>query len=361
MQTLGWRIAAWVALFYVAILVLTASFDGVANGRHETVSFYRDYPHSIYANTAHYAVYGIDQLDNYPRQIFIFGASVTARAFDPELLMRGLPGYKVHNLSVSASNVTQIIEVIDLLSTRVDWRHLDSAIFVFGVHFVSFLENDRKFGGMTRIETEELRHHLYTDDDGVIKPELSPPAMAAALFLIKPFVFVYKIKYESGEAISELKYRAVSGLKQAIGRRAPKATLTDPPDEVSAYRALRAQQFHNAGLTDEQFDLFRKLVTRLQAGGAKVVFVDMPVPSYFREEFPIYDDYRRREAGIIHDPRVHYLDLTAIAADGEFSDDAHPRPEFAGKWTAPLLLFLQGLCAPQDAVQAQAGQQVRGK
>jgi hypothetical protein len=141
----------------------------------------------------------------------------------------------------------------------------------------------------------------------------------------------------------------------AIARQAPQATPTDPAEEASDYRALRAQQFHNAGLTDEQFDLFMKLVTRLDAGGAKIVFVDMPVPSYFRKGFPIYEDYRHREAGIIHDPRVHYLDLSAMAADGEFLDDAHPRPEFAGKWTAPLLVFLKGLCAPHDDAQRQAG------
>src|SRR6516162_3235568 len=132
MPPLGVRIASWVAVFYAALLVLTASLDRITAGRHQTVSFYRDYPDSIYANTAHYAVYGMDHLDDYPRQVFIFGASVTARAFDPEQLMKGLPGYKVHNLSVSGSNITQMSEVIDLLSTRVDWEHLQSAIFVFG-------------------------------------------------------------------------------------------------------------------------------------------------------------------------------------------------------------------------------------
>jgi hypothetical protein len=355
---LAFRIVAWVALFYAAVLVLTTRFDSVTAARHKTVSFYRDYPNSIYANTAHYAVYGMDQLDNYPRQVFIFGASVTARAFDPEQLMKGIPGYKVHNLSVSGSNITQMVEVIDLLSTRVDWRQLDSAIFVFGVHFVSFLENDRKFGGLTRIETEELRHHLYRNDGGVIKPELGPPAMTTALFLIKPFAFVYKIKYEADEAVSELKDAVVSELKLAMvgfirkaTRRDPpdeKATPTSPSDEATDYRALRTRQFRNAGLTDEQFDLFMKLVTRLDAGGAKIVFVDMPVPSYFRKGFFVYDEYRWKEAGIVHDPPVHYLDLTALASDGEFSDDAHPRPEFAGKWTTPLLLFIKGLSAPKS-------------
>jgi len=180
------------------------SFDRITAGRHRTISFYRDYPDSIYANTAHYAVYGMDRLDAHPRQVFIFGASVTARAFDPEQLMKGLPGYNVHNLSVSGSNISQMTEVIDLLSTREDWRHLGSAIFVFGGHFPSFLENDRKFGGMTKIEVEQLRHHLYWDDAGVIKPELSPPTMPTALFLIKPFAFVYKIKFAAGELVSKL-------------------------------------------------------------------------------------------------------------------------------------------------------------
>ena len=354
MQLLGFRIAAWVALFYEAVVALAAGFDGVTAGRHKTVSFYRDYPDSIYANTAHFAVYGLDQFDNYPRQVFIFGASVPARAFDPELLMKGLPGYRVHNLSVSGSNITQITEVIDLLSTRVDWRHLYSAIFVFGGHFLSFLENDRRFAGMTKIEVEELRHHLYRFDGGVIKPALNPPAMSAALFLMKPFAFIYKIKYEADTAVIDLKHDAVTELQRALGI-VPKDTLTKPPDGAT-YRAFRIKQFRNEGLLNEQFDLFMRLVARLDAGGAKVVFVDMPLPSYFREDFTIYDDYRRKETEIIHDPRVHYLDLTAIAADGEFSDDAHPRPEFAAKWSRPLLLFIKDLSAQNpEGQEKQSG------
>jgi hypothetical protein len=344
MELFGLRIAAWVALFYEAIFFMAVGFDHVTADRHATVSFYRDYPDSIYANTAHYAVYGLDQFDNYPRQIFIFGASVPARAFDPRLLMNGLPGYKVHNLSVSGSNITQITEVIDLLSTRVDWRHLDTAIFVFGGHFLSFLENERRFGGMTKIEVEELRHHLYAFDGGLIKPELSPPAMLAALLLMKPFALIYKMKYEADEVIVDLKHDAVSKLQRSLSL-GPKTTFPDPPDGAT-YRAFRIKQFRNEGLLSEQFDLLTKLVTLLDAGGAKVVFVDMPIPSYYRTGFSIYDDYRRREAAIISDPRVHYLDLTDIAADEEFSDDAHPRPEFAAKWTAPLLLFMKRL-SPQ--------------
>jgi hypothetical protein len=345
MLRLGSRIAAWVALFYAVILALTTTVDRLTARRHATVSFYRDYPDSIYANTAHYAVYGMDKLDNYPRQVFILGASVTARAFDPDQLMKGLPGYKVYNLSVSGSNITQMSEVIDLLSNRVDWQHLDSAIFVFGGHFLSFLENDRKFGGMTKVEVEELRHHLYRDDGGVIEPEIRPPALSTAIFLIKPFGFVYKLEYEAGEAFLELKDWAISRAKLAISRPVAKAAPADPISESSYYRAQRTRQFRNSGLTDGQFDLFRQLVTRLDAGGAKVVFVDMPVPSYFRNGFFIYDDYRRKESEVVHDPRVHYLDLTAAAGDDEFLDDGHPLPQFAAKWTRPLVLFINGLSA----------------
>jgi hypothetical protein len=357
MRTLGFRIAAWVVLFYITILLTAASFDSVTAGRHRTVSFYRDYPDSIYANTAHYAVYGLDRFDNYPRQVFIFGGSVSARGFDTELLMKALPGYKVHNLSVQESNVPQMMQVIDLLSTRVDWRRLDSAIFVFGGHFLSFLENDRRFGGMTRIEAEELRHHLYANDDGVIKPELSAPAMSAALFLIKPFALIYKMKYDADGIVFDLRHSAVSDLQRALGL-GPKTSVTDPPDGTS-YRAFRIKQFRNEGLLSEQFDLFMKLVARLDAGGAKVVFVDLPVPSYFREGFSIYDDYRTKEAEISGDPRVHYLDLTSLAADNEFSDDAHPRPEFAPHWTAPLLLFIKGLSTSRPDKQRHADLQPR--
>ena len=69
--------------------------------------------------------------------------------------------------------------------------------------------------------------------------------------------------------------------------------------------------------------------------------------------------YRIEESGIIHDSRVHYLDLTASADDKEFPDDGHPRPEFAAKWTAPLLLFINGLSAQNHRARKQADQERR--
>ncbi|HEY8191765.1 MAG TPA: hypothetical protein VIG74_05015, partial [Alphaproteobacteria bacterium] len=332
MKKLGLKIAGWTALLYCGLLLITLAFETSAAGQHTTISLYRDYPRSIYANTAHYAVYGMDRLDDHPRQVFILGASVPGQAFDPELLMEELPGYKVHNLSVSGSNITQMEQVIDLLSTQVDWRTLDSAIFVFGGHFVSFLENERKFGGMTKIETEELRHHLYRLEDGNAHPVLHGPLMNAALFMAKPFAFLYKLKFESTGAFNDAKIALVGMVRKTVQEV--------PPSDAAYYRAFREKQFRSEPLLDEQFDRFHALAARLKAGGARVVFADMPVPGYFRDDFFAYTDYQKKVKRISRDKTVHYLDLTDFAPDSQFLDDSHPRPEFAARWSAALAEYL---------------------
>jgi hypothetical protein len=333
MARLGLQISGWLALLYLLMLIPTVFFDKLTSRTHKAVSFYRDYPLSIYANTADYAVYGMDQLDDSPRQIFILGASVPARAFDTDILMAELPGYKVNNLSVSASNITQMEEVIDILCEHVDLERLHDTVFVFGGHFASFLENNRIFGGRTKIEVEELRHHLYRDVDGKVMPLLGAQSMKTADFMIKPFILFYKLQYDGAAEVDTLKVDMAELLRKPV--------LKKPEDNASYYRAFRLKQFRNAGLTNEQFDLFETLVGKLTARGAKVVYVDMPIPTYFRQGFFIYADYREKEKRIIADPRIHFLDMTGFASDDQFLDDAHPRPEYARSWSEMLAQFLK--------------------
>lgn len=97
-------------------------------------------------------------------------------------------------------------------------------------------------------------------------------------------------------------------------------------------------------------NLFEVLTIKLTMLGVKVVYVDMPVPTYFRQGFFIYDDYRKKEKSIIEDHNVHYLDMTAFAPDDQFIDDAHPKPEYAQSWSEALARFLKSITVPRQAL-----------
>jgi hypothetical protein len=297
------------------------------------VYIHDDYAASSYADTPQFAVYGLNRLDGYPDQIFIVGGS-SARAFTPQGVIKELPAYRVHNLCVDAANVTVMKELSELIDSHVDLRHLHSGIFVLTGQDSTFLENQREFRSpLTNIDQEKLRFYLYGLNDGEVTPVFRGPLMAAAVFLVRPFIWLYT-----------LKYNIVVGAEEArewlddSSRHEKKTELTNKGEY---FKALRLGRYEHRGLTDDQFNELRGLIHKLVALHITVVYVDLPVSGYVRNNHFIYDDYRRRVKAISGDPDVHYLDLSAWAPDGEFVDDSHAKPEFYGKWTAELARYLK--------------------
>ena len=327
------KTAGWAVFFYILVLIpsLLIERTRLAFGP-DDIHIYRDYPRSIYANTINFAVYDLDKLDNYPYQVIILGASPPGRCFQTDQLMDGLKGYRVHNLAIMGANITETEEMLDLVQARVDVRKMKSAVFVLGEQFVSFIDNQRKFyGDLTNIEQEELRHHLYVLRDGKVVPVFHGSVMAAALFLVRPFVWIYSLKFDLFDGLEEARVR-LAGLSDPLGGKAS-------PQQAKTYRLL---EFEGKGPTDNEFDQLGKIIDRLHATGATVVYVDMPVISYYRKDFPFYQEYRRKiKATIAAHPAARYLDLTASAPDDQFGDDTHAKPEFYGLWTSKILKYLQ--------------------
>ena len=328
LKTGGWTIFFYLLVFIPINVVEQAQ---LAFGS-KNIHIYRDYPHSIYANTADFAAYGLNRLNNYPRQIFILGASPPGHSLLPDLLMQDVKGYEINNLCIMAANITETKEVADLIQTRVNILHLQSPVFILAEQFVSFLDNHRKFaGGLTNIEQEELRHHLYVLRDGKIVPVFHGASMDVATFMMKPFIAIYALKFRVFDMLDEARVRIANFSDRDSGRI-----------NAQEAKAIRLRQMQNEGPADDQFIQLGELVDQLTKMNATVVYVDMPVISYYRSNFPFYTQYRQKiQETMSSHPSVHYLDLTAAAADEEFSDDAHAKPEFYVLWTARISDYLR--------------------
>ena len=343
MTRLVLKIFGWMTFFYCIIFIpaFTIEASRFVFGP-DVVHIYNDVPKSIYANTPEFAVYGINKLDNYPDQIFILGASVPGHAFSPKKIMKEIPGYKAHNLCLAGSNMTEMKEMAGLIESRVDLSKLHSDVVVLNAHFVSFLENQREYNSnFTSIEDEELRHHLYKLSNGQIVPVLPEPLMTAAAVLIRPFIWLYKLKFSISDALENMQ----ENLAILSQPDRPKGHAGD----TAFFKNYRLMQFDNHGFTQDQFDELNDLIKRLTMLKATVVLVDLPVPSYFRKDFFIYDDYRKRISAITKNPAVHYLNLTSWAPDREFLDDVHARPEFYDDWPAELSRYLKTVIRPGSA------------
>lgn len=320
------KIILWVGLFYATLFMATVIVE-MAAPTHESIYIFRDYPSSIYASTVSFAAYGLDKLDNSPRQIFIIGGSPPGLGFLPGPLMSMLKGYKVHNLCLAGANVSELDELVDLIEERINLAHLDRPIFIIGGHFMSFMENERRYGGkLTELQQELVRHKICRIKSDHITPLWGGPRTLAMLkVLVKPFIFLYKIEFLLRQDISEWLVDAHL-----------ESTLPSVPITPEGYRAMRIGMFQNKGFTESQFQELNHLFSRLEAVGAVPVFVQTPVPSYIRENFPLYEQYRTKTKYLSERKDILVVDLSEQLPDQDFSDDAHPIASAKKLWTEEL-------------------------
>ena len=328
------KIAGWLVLLYLLIFIPSFIIEEVRLAFTPGVVYIADdAPRSIFTIGPQYAVYGVRKLDNSPDQIFIVDGSTGAKAFKPLTIMNEIPGYKVHNLAINGSNISEMSEIVDIINSKVDVRNLHSAVFILCGQYSTFLDNPREFRDpLTIVDRERLRFHLYMLDKERVVPALPEPAMTAALFLTRPFIWLYTLKFN---ILNELQ-----GGREWLAALSQTDAEQKPSGKLEFYRNYWLMLFQKRGAEDDQFNQFDKLVDRLVAMKATVVYVDLPVPSYLRKNFYIYDDYRRHVKKIARNPSVHYLDLSDWASDDQFSDDIHPKPEFCDKWSARLAAYL---------------------
>lgn len=341
MKVVG-KIVAYTIFIYTLLWCFSSAVDYTLQSKQgETHELYRDYPASIYANTIHYAAYGLDKLDSHPRQMFILGASVSGEGFLVDRIMAEFPEYKIHNLSISGSNIGQISQVVSIAEEKVDLKGLDSAVFLVSPHFVSFLENDRKFHGpLTALQTELTRHLLYRIEDGRIIPRIADKQLLAyAKTLLKPVYLIYKSKVLLAKFMDNIKIALIK-LYWSKGSSAK----ADPTDEEN--RAFRLSQFRNSGYTDIEFDRFAELTGHLRNQGAKVIYIDLPTPTYYRHNFMPYESYRARIEELLERVDIPRISMTTAFDDHTFADDAHPTKEGAELWTTLLIKDLKELISP---------------
>jgi hypothetical protein len=324
----------WFFLYYVVLSIPSVVTEATRSRfGSDVVYIHDDYPTSISADTPQFAIYGLNKLDGYPDQVFIVGGSA-ARAFKPRDIMKELPGYKVHNLCVDGANATEIKQSSDLIESRVDLRRLHSAVFVVSGQFPTFLDNEREYhADLTNIDQEKLRFYLYRLDKGHVIPVFTGPLMTAAAFLVRPFMWMYTLKFNISNGVEEAReWLDDLSQHQREKERASKAEY---------YNAYRLSQYQNRGLTDDQFNDLRDMIHRLIALNAVVIYVDLPVPGFVRKNQFLYDDYRQRVKVITGDPAVHHLDLGSWAPDDQFIDDSHTEPEFSDRLSAELARYLK--------------------
>lgn len=314
---------------------------------------------TIYGVDPRYVLMGRKTLADVSKKIILIGASTVRAGFRPNKLASQFPDYDIHNLSIGASNFTEIKQVMELAHETISKKVRHETIYVIGIWYGGLIDDKLHWeNGKTDLDIEKLRFGLYQTVEGEIKPKYSPIITSILIKILRPFLFIDRLIYVNiNTLIIELKYKGMLLLKGArFEGAAPFNKEVDlnlvVVDEVEKRRALKYWADHlgnnvnDSSLFVEQLTVLNDMVKFLKENGGKLVLVDLPIPKWHADRSLYFHEYQKRKLPYIkkitsHD-QVSYINLqNELNDNNDYYDSAHPKPMVIEKWNKKLSFKLK--------------------
>lgn len=312
-------------------------------------------PETKYVTEPRYVVWGRDVFKGNDPILLIIGASISREGFSAKLMSERLPGWEVHNLSVSSSNITQMEELVELAYEKIPkdkWTNMHISLCL---HFLMLGQDEKMFtnsNGRTYVELEMTRYGLYTKKGSRFVPNGPAFIIKPLECLLRPCFILDGIAENWRESIPALQsgfnpamdlYRLLTSLIQVK----PKPTQIIPIQEVDRPKELKrlAAYFDSPmAIPKDSMDKLERLCDTILQRGSEVILVSMPTASWQREKSPHYELFRQELRDMVARVGQHenffFLDIGDMFPDSVFRDAYHPRFEARPLWSAALANFI---------------------
>jgi hypothetical protein len=289
-------------------------------------------PQTIYLSDNQQIVLGRRHLASRSPKVLLLGSSNAQEGLRPPLLAPYVPGWEVHNLSISASNVTEAGQIVSLVDEVLP--PAAPTVVVLGIWYGLFMDNQTRWKEhRSHVASEARRIDLYRDRDGTLERRVPLVLFDAATELLRPQLLIEG-------ATRHLEHRTTCALfgERCIGVRDRETMKSDAAQKASMLRDWM-ETMGPPPLTDEQFLVLDQLARSLMLRGRKLLLVDLPVPRWHAAASPHLADYQGRKRRFL-DPLIaagaSYLDLQSLDEEDDFYDLAHPRPSRTHRWNEPV-------------------------
>jgi hypothetical protein len=307
---------------------------------------------TIYMDNYKYIALGIPRLAlSSEKGMFLIGSSNVREGFRPKELQPLFSDYEVHNLAVGGSNITQVNQEVRLLVRLLPEEIIKKSVFIVGVWYGIFVDDQTRWKGeYTNLAAEAVRSGLYKIDRGLLIPKISTKFFPYCITLLRPVLFfhapVYKITafIDNTKAFMHYLIRNKEFRFSLYSNNSVKEKINEP------YKQNALKFFHDYmgtkddSLKEEQFEELLELCDFINDNGAKLVIVDIPLPSWHSERSGHYSYYQRKKAFYIDRmlkcTNVQYINMQEIAVDSDFYDSAHPNPGITKEWSKLLKQLL---------------------
>ena len=300
-------------------------------------------------------LYEIDRLARPARhRMVLLGSSNTMLALRPDDVRRHLPKFEVANLAIPTSNVYQALQVATLATSVSDAKTLKNTVFVLGAYPGLFAKSSSLWRGRrSPLTSEMLRYGLYHDGNGdTPEPVLGHGLAGVTKVVYRTLLGADVFAKATGKNASRIgNARAFDfGLFRGSTRNLCRYKH-GPPGETARQKHIkkRARQIGTSSrLQQEQFVVLEKLVQTVRQSGARLIVVELPVPTWMRRDH--FDFYRERKQDLVRrltrKPRVDYVDLYDALPDELMGDSTHVLRDGAREYARAFAAALRALPEP---------------
>lgn len=289
---------------------------------------------SIMYPETRYFLFNITRLNIEKKNIILLGASDVRDAFRPSLLNPYFINYNVHNVSIGASNITSISQIIDFINDTIPKKYHKNTIFVFGSTCFDYENNQRRWhltNGNTDLTLEALRFWLYKWQNRRLIPTLHEPLFTYVTFLLRPYLLVNKLyvdfKILADSLIDRVSYYQANHIKNKSATNSQKKIEHALEHWQNNFGPITHDFYH------EQFRALLKMAEKINQHGEKLIIVDMPLPQWHAHISPYFVAYQLQKTKyftqLIKMPNVYYINLQNFNDNSGFLDSAHPNPTYA--------------------------------
>lgn len=300
-----------------------------------------------FASEPSLVVFGLTNfIDTCKNKIFLMGSSDVREGFRPKELKAFFPEHEVHNLSLGASNITEVTDEFNLITLIFPADIIKKSIFVLGIWYGTFIDDQKLWqNGYTNIMKHEAHSFLYKVDNKKISLTVKREILPYFTTLLKPiFVsqhFVSKV-YFFKEGISKFLQILFEDRKfdfSVFNQRAY-PIINDMYNQKALMFWADFMGIKNGSLKEEQFEKFIILCKQISAFGSKLIIVDMPLPEWHRNHSSLYADYQKKKVFFLNKitnfSNIYYLNIQESQPDFYFYDSVHPKPQITKFWSNTL-------------------------
>jgi hypothetical protein len=275
---------------------------------------------SVFNTPPEYVVFKSDAFAVSAPVVVLTGASNVAVGFSRELIESRLDGVDVHNAALGGARVDDMASVADLVFAQRPRAYAAETIVVVGIWYGTFLHTVQNRAG-THVAQQMRRFDLFQPGpDGHPRVRLQTDTFKAAVRFLEPAFLVGHAFRQNGLFDRAFGTGGAESVYDAVIGR-----FTCDKDYLETFQA---RELANPDTVHEsQFLALISLAAEIQARGARLVVVDLPISSCVTDISTQFARYQAIKGPLLAQAEALgavYINLQEFDAGDYFLDITHP-------------------------------------